>query len=91
MKQIKEIYLNLSEIAVQSIYVPDDAEIIGAKTITDDSTVAALFVLTDSLNSNMTLKKFKVCDTNETIYSCDLKYIDSCTSDSKFKHILEIL
>ena len=91
MKQIKEIYLKLDETSIQTVYIPADSEIIGAKTISEYPSTVILLVLTSSLDSSMTLKKFKICDTNETVYNCNLSYIDSCIVDSKLKHVLEIL
>ena len=86
MKVIKEYLLNKDEISKQTLYLPKKAEIVGVQNFNDSLRLIVL----GSPGEFTTLRTFKVCSSEETIYNDTVKYIGSYLGDYGLRHIVEI-
>lgn len=75
MKTIKDYLLTIDPASTQSIYLPKNSEVFTASYYS--STALKLFVLTDPIETDMELRKFRLYNLNENIYINDIKYISS--------------
>jgi hypothetical protein len=87
MKVFKEYYLDKKSFAHQTLYLPQDADILSVY----DKPKGLTLLTISSVFPNTKLRTFKICATGENIYEDTVRYIGSINSDIGMKHVIEIL
>ena len=73
---------------IQPIYLPKDCKIISAN-IKEDGMIS-LYVLNTDITLDYDLRKFKVVNTDETIYNEKIHYIGTYETAFGIKHLIEV-
>lgn len=88
MNIIKEYLLDKKCSAPQALYLPENANVFGAR----ESDIGLVLVTVSNPTETATsLRTFKVCSVDENIYAKNIKYVDSYQDITGVHHIFEIL
>ena len=89
MYVINEYFLEDNNTSPQTLYLPEDAEVV---SVANTSKGISLFVLADQLKTNSNLHTFEICSTYDRVYSDKVKYIGMYFSDTLgVRHVIELL
>lgn len=88
MKMFKEYILDSKCLTPQTMYLPQDADVVGAYFT---ETCLVLLAIMSPVTNLTELRTFKICTNDENIYVDTVKYIDSFNSAFGIRHVIEII
>ena len=88
MRSIYEYILDDEDMTLQSFYLPVGADVIA---IQKSSKRLILSVLGPLIATSKTIRSFKICKANETIYYDNIKYIGSYESELEIYYVIEVI
>lgn len=89
MYTFKEYYIDSNSVGAQTVYLPNGAEVVNARTGVG---CAILDVLIDPNETLTNLRTFRSCSVDENIYNGTVKYINYVTNDfGAVRFIVEII
>ena len=87
MLVFKEYVIDKKSIAVQTTYLPENANIVNVKS---SDKGLSLIALVDPIALTTELRTFKICTDDENIYFDTVKYLGSFESDLGMRHVIEL-
>lgn len=88
MKVIKEYSLNINRLRPQILYLPINSTPVGVYLVEDS---LKLLVVENADEVATCLRTFKVCTSNERLYTNNLKYISNVITSEGVRHVVELI